>query len=250
MLEWAKSLIRRGPLERPARAAWSLLRPHGEAPYVVRNRAYDRETEEIIARVLAPRMNAVDVGAHSGEILRVIVSHAPGGTHWAFEPLPQFAAQLRKRFDAVKVFEVALSDHIGESTFQHVTSHPGYSGLERRPYDHDDVEIEEIYVRVDTLDNIIDEHEDIHFVKVDVEGGELPVFRGARRTIVRNRPYIVFEHGKRAAAGYNSTSEEIFDFLYQCDLSVSRLRDWLEGNPPLTRPQFCDGTEYMFLAHR
>lgn len=250
MFGWARSLIRGTPLERPARAVWSVLRPaRGEPGYLQKGRTYDRQTEEIIARVLLPGSSAVDVGAHSGVILESIVNHAPGGSHWAFEPLPEFAAQLRIRFENVRVVEVALSDHSGETTFQHVINHPGYSGLIERPYDHDDAKIEEIRVQVGALDDFIDESEDIHFIKVDVEGGELGVLRGAQHTILRNRPYIVFEHGKRAAAAYGSTTEEIFDLLQHCGLSVSRLGDWLEGRSSLTRQEFSDGTEFMFLAH-
>ena len=251
MLAWAKSLIRSTPLERPAKIVWRLFGPRQTEPVSshIKNQWYDQLTEKIIARVLRPDSNAIDVGAHAGEILRVIVTQAPFGTHWAVEPLPSFAAQLRDQFEGVNVLELALSDRTGDSTFQYVTNDPAYSGLRRHPYDRDDPQIEEIRVKVDTLDNILERAEKIDFMKVDVEGGELPLFRGASKMILSNRPYIVFEHGKRAAAAYGAGSEDIFDFLSQHGLGVSRLDDWLDGKPALTRRQFSDGRDFMFLAH-
>ncbi|MBT8215354.1 MAG: FkbM family methyltransferase, partial [Acidimicrobiia bacterium] len=160
--------------------------------------------------MLSSSLNSVDVGAHAGAILELLVARAPRGSHWAVEPLPAFATQLRKSFPTVTVCQVALSDSEGEAEFLHVRNQPGYSGLRRRPYDFRDPDIERISVRVDTLDRLIPDDIDIHLIKVDVEGGELGVLLGGMRLLRRCRPYVVFEHGRDSAAAYGTRSEQIY----------------------------------------
>ena len=64
-----------------------------------------------------------------------------------------------------------------------------------RDYPGDDAGIETIQVEVDLLDNVIPPGMAIRFMKIDVEGGELGVFRGAARILRESLPVVVFEYG-------------------------------------------------------
>lgn len=219
-----------------------------------RNRRYDLWTARIMTRVLREDSNSVDVGAHQGTILREIVRLAPGGHHHAFEPLPEFAALLRTRFTNVSIHELALSDSAGTAEFRRVVGRPAYSGLKKRDYPTADVRIEVISVRTAELDAVLPADFRVDFVKVDVEGGELQVFRGARRTLSRCRPFVVFEHGRGAAEHYGTRPEMVYDLCVgDCGLRISLLNDWLRGAAPLTRDQFVEQFDrrlnFYFLAH-
>jgi hypothetical protein len=72
---------------------------------------------------------------------------------------------------------------------------------------------------------------------VDVEGGELGVFRGARETIARHRPSLLFEHGMGAAEYFGTTPDEVWDLL--CGDCGLRIFD-LDGDGPYSREQFVD----------
>lgn len=179
---------------------------------------------------------------------------APEGHHYAFEPIPYFYKELVKNFPEIEIYDLALSDTKSESSFQFVTTNPGYSGLKRRRYDRSEETIEQIIVKTDRLDGIIPENVPIDFIKIDVEGGELGVFQGAVGTIVRNRPLIVFEHGLGAANFYETTPDRIYDLLTgTCSLQVSLMCDWLAGKDPLERleffNQFYSKANCYFLAH-
>ena len=133
-------------------------------------------------------------------------------------------------------------------------SNPGYSGLEKRNYDHPDEVDMKITVSTDLLDNIVQEGERISFIKIDVEGAELGVLKGAVSTIRRDMPFIVFEHGIGAADLYGTRPEDLFELLHaKCDLDISLLDHWLEGSPPLSETafgeQFYGRKNYCFLAH-
>jgi hypothetical protein len=56
-------------------------------------------------------------------------------------------------------------------------------------------------------------------IKIDVEGAELLLIRGARETIAKNKPVIVFEHGLGGADSYGHTPEQVFDLLIDCGLN-------------------------------
>ena len=94
------------------------------------------------------------------------------------EPQPLAAQALRTSFPGVQVFELALADFEGESTFQYVVTNPGYSGLRLRDYPRPDETIETLRVRVDRLDRLIPDEQRIDFIKIDVEGYELEVLAG------------------------------------------------------------------------
>ncbi len=218
------------------------------------NRLYDKCTMRIMSNVLDRGSHCVDVGCHTGQVLEHMLAEAPDGTHYAFEPLPELAAGLRERFPGVNVFEVALSDVEGTAEFRHVVSRPAYSGLREREYPSDEEETTVIEVQTRRLDDLLPAGARIDFIKVDVEGAELQVFRGAVKTIASNKPYIVFEHGLGAADYYGTRPESVYDLLVdQCGLKVSLLPEWLKRRPPLSREgfvaQFDGHANFYFLAH-
>jgi len=223
-----------------------------------KNRLYDTQTLEVMKRVLQEDSNCVDVGCHQGSILREMLRFAPKGTHFAFEPLPRMYQGLLESFGSLAnlhLYDYALSDTAGTTSFQHVVNNPGYSGLRQRRYDRPHEQIQEIVVKTNLLDNLIPKHIAIQFIKVDVEGAELQVFKGAIETIKNSRPIIVFEHGLGAADYYGTSPENIYDLLAaQCGLKLFLMAEWLESNgrASLSREAFCEefssGNNYYFMA--
>lgn len=261
-----RQLVEGTPLEAPARAAWRAIKgagptaapPPPPAEPVSLNALYDAQTEAILARVLERGSNCVDVGCHHGVIMDAMLRFAPEGTHFGFEPLPDLFAGLRAKYAAVpqvKLFELALSEEPGTSTFQHVVTNPGYSGLLRRRYDRPHEDVVQISVSLAKLDDVLPPDAMIRLIKVDVEGAELGVFRGGIETIRRCRPFIVFEHGLGAADFYGTRPEQVWDLLSGCGLRLALMKDWLEsgGARTLTREAFAhefeSGSNYYFLAH-
>lgn len=229
-------------LEDPAYRVWHALTGSSAA-----NTRYDLLTVQIMRRVLSSGGSAVDVGAHRGTILRQMVTLAPGGRHFALEPLPVFAAGLRRRFPMVEVHQVAADDHAGEAVFHHVVTNPSYSGLRRRPYpDAEDV-VRPLTVRTACLDDVVPPDAPLEFVKIDVEGSELSVLRGARRLLRRWRPVVVLEHGRAGA----DVTGELFAEVESDGLGLFHPESWLAGEPPLGREGFVEAVAkgaYCFVA--
>lgn len=218
---------------------------------------YDQHTLLILQMILSESSTCVDVGANVGDILREMLRLAPNGRHFAFEPLPDLCRQLRSNpeFHSVAISELALSDTAGSAKFYWVKNAPAYSGLRQRRYDRPDPEIVELTVKMSRLDDVIPAGRRVDLIKIDVEGGELPVLRGAKRVLMDSRPFVVFESGKGASDRYGTTGELLFDFLASdCGLEVNTLDGFLTGRPALSRQrlaQIFDTVErYYFVAHR
>lgn len=215
---------------------------------------YDRELDELMRRVLRRDCNCVDVGCYRGEVLRQILKLAPGGTHFAFEPVRENHAYLARQFPSARIFNIALSDCSGQANFQHVIDRPARSGLLKVEYPDRNQEVREISVTVDTLDAVIPMGVRIDFIKIDVEGAELAVLRGGRKLIGRYRPMVVFEHGHERAHTYGATPENIYDLLAgELGLQISLMKYWLRGHGDLSRDEFCrrvyDKLDFCFLAY-
>lgn len=215
---------------------------------------YDVQTEKIIARVCKSNSNCIDIGANVGDVLTIISKYAPHGTHYAFEPIPGLYEDLVSAYKdtTCKIFELALSDKKGVSSFNYVISNPAYSGLIKRRYDRDEEEDTLIQVKTDLLDDILPKDYPVHLIKIDVEGGELPVMRGAINTIKRWKPVIIFEHGLGSSEFYGTTPERLYSLLNDCGLKIYTLTNWLDKRKPLTmhelRQLFDSNEEYYFVA--
>jgi FkbM family methyltransferase len=219
-----------------------------------KNSLYDALTIDVMRRVLCADSNAVDIGAFEGAMLRHILRFAPRGRHLAFEPLPGRAEKLQRTFPGVRVYPCALGPAPGETAFHHVIRYPALSGLRRRVDLESSEDVREERVTVETLDRMVPEEDPIALVKMDVEGGELGVFRGGIRTLRRTRPVIVFECGLGGADSYGAGPGEIFDLVTGAvGLKISLLDAWLSGSGPLSRGAFVDQFErsinFYFIAH-
>jgi FkbM family methyltransferase len=222
------------------------------------NELYDRQTAEVIARVVKRDSSCVDVGCHEGSILDVILRHAPEARHFAFEPLPHLFSKLRDKYAGrpnIVLHDTALSEAPGESTFQHVVTNPAYSGILRRRFDRPHEEVVEIRVRLERLDEVVPGDQAIRLVKIDVEGAELQVLRGASGILARCKPFVVFEHGQGSSEFYGTRPQDVHDLFTGHGMKVSTLGDWLEtgGKRTLSREAFVEQyekvTNYYFLAH-
>jgi FkbM family methyltransferase len=193
-----------------------------------RDRRDDRQLALLLAYVLREDSNCIDAGANVGDVLRQIVRYAPRGHHVAFEPLPELAADLRRAFPAADVREAALSDASGTATFHRVRDGSTRSSL--RPTGEGE---ERLSVSVQRLDDALDAGYAPDLVKIDVEGAEGLVLRGAQATLERHRPIVVFEHGAHAAR-FGTNSEEIHDLLAAAGLRVLDI----DGGGPYSRTEF------------
>jgi FkbM family methyltransferase len=193
--------------------------------------------------------NYLDVGANQGLFLRGIEVVAPFGHHIAYEPLPDICESLVRRFPGIEIRQRALSDNEGQAQFLHVIGPglQGFSNLVRGGLGDSAYPVgartETITVTTECLDNHRPAGWLPDFVKIDVEGAEVLVLRGAIETFRQAKPVIAFEHG-----WHRDTTEEVHSLL--CEELGLRIFD-MDGNGPLDRFRFIDelATRWNWVAH-
>ncbi|MBB6309142.1 FkbM family methyltransferase [Xanthobacter tagetidis] len=169
----------------------------------------------------------VDVGGHVGRHAFPLSELVGGnGTVFIFEPLPQARHQLyleiisRGVVNAV-VFPFALSSTSGITDFFYIPNLPGESGLkERAIYNDVPSDIIKLSVATRRLDDLVPSSMSVAFLKIDAEGGELDILRGAATMIGTSRPIVAFECGAASFLSYHDTPEDIFEIFAANNYSV------------------------------
>ncbi|AGA31107.1 FkbM family methyltransferase [Singulisphaera acidiphila] len=180
----------------------------------------------LIERTIRPGMTIVDVGANHG-MFSLEAAHFIGGKGviHAFEPTPSTRNLLLNNLAinnlaAVKVFPSAVGEALGTARLR---VHREMSGLNtladqeitwnRKPLSADEI----IEVAITTLDAHAEAEglDQIDFLKIDVEGFELGVIRGARGLLREKRvARIMLEVGDVTCDNAGIAPMEVLDELW------------------------------------
>ncbi|MBB5518698.1 FkbM family methyltransferase [Amphiplicatus metriothermophilus] len=159
----------------------------------------DRKISKLFARYVRSGDTVADIGANIGvTALKLAQLVGPHGRVVAFEPHPDTAARLRAavaRSGArqVDVQELALSDAAGTARLARPPGNAGAATLATgsEPYPA-------LTVRTARLDDVAADWPSLRLMKIDVEGAEAAVIEGARQTLARLQPIVIFETNRES----------------------------------------------------
>lgn len=196
----------------------------GHAQYLLQGEPWPRAPREqpeqdAMRRVVAPGDVALDIGANMG-IHTVLLAKliGPRGKLFAFEPNRTLLPPLRRTVDGLpntSLHTCALSDQAGQSAFFVPADDTKASLANWTEEAIDGIAREETCERR-RLDDMVAEGTIAQpdFIKCDVEGAELLVFRGARAVLDRpDGPIVLFEVNSYTAQGFGLATSAAKDFL-------------------------------------
>lgn len=186
---------------------------------VVRNGGvWEKRIHDVCKAVARPGDTVFDIGANAGMVAIDLAAHLKGDlTLIAFEPIPSLSrgialsAYLSGFESNIRVYEAMLGEKPGRMTL-YMPSHAIHASAVAR--EHESVELER---EVFTLDELVESAAipSPDLIKIDIEGGELGVFKGATRTLAASRPLIIFEADQNMARfGYGR--RELVSLLASC----------------------------------
>jgi len=168
----------------------------------------------LIRQHVRPTDTVCDIGANKGSFVFWLSRWCRKGEVVAFEPQPLLAQLLARlarhlKLDNVKVEQKAAFSKSGQADlFVPKGQSPGASLLDKARGTGD---FETISVPMVRLDDYFDRSQHIAFMKVDVEGAELEVFKGAERILREQSPLLIFECENRHLDGISV--EDVFAYL-------------------------------------
>jgi len=210
-----------------------------------------------------PGTIAIDVGAHKGGYTYWLARGVgPTGRVYAFEPQPQLAHNLECSFDPaqVTVEDVGVSDREGTMQLHIPTDGRPSPGASLETTSTATATGHAIEVRVITLDRYLRDLPGrapaVGFLKCDVEGHELHVFRGAEQMLRRDHPVLLFEceqrhHGAQPITEVFAYLESLGytgQFFHEGRLASLAEFDVAKHQRAATQPGYCNN--FVFSAHR
>ena len=166
---------------------------------IVTTGLFDLTVSEVLARLIDAGDTVVDAGANVGYMTVLAATAAGrGGRVLAFEPHPELFAVLQQNaaYAArsgchVEARQVALGDHHGQALLHIPQSFADNDGMATL-VDGGPAAVQAVPVVVERLDDLVPDGASV--LKLDVEGFEASVLRGAQQLLSERRlRHIVFE---------------------------------------------------------
>lgn len=174
-------------------------------------------------KILQPDYVFADIGASIGEFTLFAAKRLSKGRVLAFEPVIPIIKQLKEnielnKFHNVTVYELGLSHiqgkgevygPISERTSNKINNEGLFSMFQKEGHSQIGT------VKLELFDEVLKASglKRLDFIKIDVEGSELPVLKGAKNSLMQYKPIILLEieESNFSAAGY--TTKDVLSFL-------------------------------------
>jgi len=145
----------------------------------------------LISNLVKKNQNSIDIGANLG-LFTFFMSRASKHV-FAFEPNPYPLENLKDLVDSnVTILPIALGNNDGPVEIKIPHHRKGWSsnGASLASKEINDGKI--LHIQCRKLDSL--NIENIGLIKIDVEGFEIEVIRGAKDTILKNKPVMIIEN--------------------------------------------------------
>ncbi|MBM0204752.1 FkbM family methyltransferase [Micromonospora sp. STR1s_5] len=199
--------------------------------------AYEPAETALVLSLLTEESHFLDIGANVGWFTLAASTIIKTGTIVAFEPNPKIFARLRASVEVnglsatVKALPIAVGEGAGTLGMSTAidSRNPG-SGFIAPDNE------QQTAVQAGTIDELIGGGQ-CDVVKIDVEGYELKVLRGAVQTFSRCRPHIVMEYSPEMLNRYGDSADDLERLLAQ----IGATAFVLSPDGTCTRPETLTG---------
>lgn len=179
-------------------------------------RLRDQSAEfDTIGRHLRPGDIACDIGANKGSFIYWLSRWCRNGRVIAFEPQPELARRLVDvcraiRLDNVTVEEKAVYSHSGRKDLFVPRGHQPGASLHATALGTESFVT--LSVPLVSLDDYFGGHDRVGLLKIDAEGAEFEILKGAERILRQHAPLLVFECENRHLAPSGNV-RDVFSYL-------------------------------------
>lgn len=186
---------------------------------------YEKEELELLIEVLATvpaNSTFLDIGANLGWYGINVLKTFPEMSVYSFEAVPFTAKRMKDNFilnglDTTKIYNFGLyTENVNKTFYYDIIGSGASSMADLRELPTTKV----INVEMKRLDDCGIKFKNVEFIKCDVEGSELFVFKGGLKLIEENKPIIFSEMLRKWSAKFGYTPNDIINLLkplgYEC----------------------------------
>ncbi|MEM7551459.1 MAG: FkbM family methyltransferase [Bacteroidota bacterium] len=146
---------------------------------------------KLLKKLIKPGTDSIDVGVYLGVFSINMAKYAR--KVYSFEPHPKHFEFSRKALPKnVEVMKMALSDRTFESELVVPLEYPSAGSISKG---FEGRNVERFKVKAQPLDDF--NYDNISCIKIDAEGHEFNIIKGAKKTIERNKPNLIIEIEQR-----------------------------------------------------
>lgn len=186
--------------------------------------SHERKTEDLVHKLISQGATVLDVGANIG-VYTMLAAKRSGvsGKVISLEPIPQTFQQLSESlrlngYANVLVYNVAAWEQNRQlEMFCSETENVGSYGVDIKKGKQSGISVQA--VRIDDFMSQLGILR-VDLIKIDVEGAELSVLKGAIETVRRHRPILVLEIDPNLMSRYDHKVGDIWMYLkalsYEC----------------------------------
>lgn len=184
---------------------------------------FEGDEQRCIKKIIKNGWTVFDVGANIGWYSMNLAKSFNDLKIVAFEPVPSTFNYLEanislNEINNIEIKNLGLSDTEGAKDmyiYREGMGNASLSDLSERE------SVEKIQTQFTTLDKFADQHGLApNFIKCDVEGAELFVFRGAVETLKKHKPVVFTEMLRKWSSGFGYHPNDIIDLFsgldYEC----------------------------------
>ncbi len=188
---------------------------------IIKNRIFDQEVFDLAKKYITPGSSIIDAGANYGQMSILFSKLYTDVQVYSFEASQYIYQILLKNVEVnsnnIKVFNHVLSDKTGEGYLvkPNIKKYRTYGSVEVE-FSNDKDSVYSKKISLKKIDDIKFE-KNISFMKIDVEGWDLKVLRGAIQTIKKNRMAIIFEYAPEYEDKMGYKLSDFFDFFNDLD---------------------------------
>ena len=190
------------------------------------------ELKELIKGIKTPE-TIIDIGSNKGQFILLIEKIYPNKNIYSFEPIKEMIDKQKKFFSyknniifhnialgsSTTLKEFLITTRMDSSSFLKIVSDKNKS----KNYDI----VENRNIQINTLDNLLINEKISHpvLIKIDVQGYELEVLRGANN-LLKKTDYLLLEVSKNEMYQNQPIEKVIVEYLKNLNFDILKSNNW------------------------
>jgi FkbM family methyltransferase len=196
------------------------------AKQIKKNKIYDREIYLEAKKFIRKESIVIDIGSNFGQLSILFSKLYKDVEVHSFEASKFIYNILKKNIEAndanVIAYNLALTDNVNEKIYEPIIKFKDCSTYGAYPLINSKNNLKKNRIISNKLDNI-NFIKKISFIKIDTQGMDLKVMKGAKRIITQNQCPVIFEYEEDLEKKHGHTFQDVVNFVKEINYSFYKV---------------------------